>query len=222
MVDTPHTLPAFGLRAFNCPHCGAFAKQEWLTITTVAVKGFMGNHVVSSDGWHKALTSWAFSECEHCHEVGVWHDEVLDFPASLPVGPPHPDMPEDVVADYEEARRIVLASPRAAAALLRLALQRLMPHLGANTGSLNEDIGHLVKNGLPAEVQQALDTLRVVGNNAVHPGEIDLRDDPTVAHALFDLLNFVVQDRISRPRSISGLFSSLPAAARKAVERRDS
>lgn len=129
-------------------------------------------------------------------------------------------MPDDVVADYNEAREILAVSPRSAAALLRLALQRLMPHLGVDTGSLNTDIGELVKQGLPVQIQQALDTLRVIGNNAVHPGELDL-DDSSAALALFDLLNFVVEDRITRPKTVSELFAGLPEGARAAVVRRD-
>jgi len=39
-----------------------------------------------------------------------------------------------------------------------------------------------------------MDSLRVIGNNAVHPGEMDLTDDTEAASALFNLLNFVVEE----------------------------
>jgi hypothetical protein len=70
-------------------------------------------------------------------------------------------------------------------------------------------------------VQQALDYCRVVGNNAVHPGEIEINDTPDIAYNLFTMMNFIVEERISRPRQIQALFLRLPEGARNAVETRD-
>jgi len=75
--------------------------------------------------------------------------------------------------------------------------------------------------GLSQDVQEALDSLRVIGNNAVHPLEMDLRDDAETAGALFDLLNFVVEDMIARPKQRKSLFEKLPQGAREAIKRRD-
>ncbi|MNC56860.1 hypothetical protein D3C75_1064830 [compost metagenome] len=74
---------------------------------------------------------------------------------------------------------------------------------------------------MPEEIQQALDIVRVIGNESVHPGEMDLRDDPdTVAH-LFELVNFIVEERISRKLKISSLFSRLPVGKLKGIQDRD-
>jgi hypothetical protein len=143
------------------------------------------------------------------------------IPSEAPVPPAHPDMPEECQFDYNEARNIVAISPRAASALLRLALQKLMITLGERGKNINDDIGSLVSKGLPILVQQALDFCRVVGNNAVHPGEIEINDTPEIAHNLFSMMNFIIEDRITRPKHISALYSQLPEGARNAIETRD-
>lgn len=143
------------------------------------------------------------------------------IPSESPVQPPHTDMPQEILLEYDEARSIFGKSPRAAAALLRLALQKLMKVLGEDGENINNDIKSLVSKGLPVQVQQALDFCRVVGNNAVHPGEINLTDSPDIAQHLFNMINFIVEDRIARPKQIGALYMALPEGARTAIEKRD-
>ncbi len=162
------------------------------------------------------------SECEHCDEASYWFRSRLIVPSDAPVPPAHEDLPEDCRQDYEEARDIVSRSPRAAAALLRLCIQKLLVHIGGDGKNINSDIGRLVKEGLPEVVQQALDYCRVVGNNAVHPGEIDLNDSSEITASLFEMINFIVQERITRPKQIAALYNGLPDGAKTAIEKRDS
>ena len=89
---------------------------------------------------------------------------------------PNVEMPRNVREYYTEAAEIISRSPRAAAALLRLAIQVLCKELGENGNNINDDIASLVAKGLPAVVQQSLDVVRVTGNEAVHPGQIDTCD----------------------------------------------
>jgi hypothetical protein len=133
----------------------------------------------------------------------------------------HPEMPEDVAADYNEARMIVELSPRGACALLRLGLQKLCRALGEPGKNINDDIKALVGKGLLPKVQYALDALRVIGNNAVHPGELDLRDDRGTALALFGSMNLVVEQMIAGSRQARDLYASLPQGARDAIQKRD-
>lgn len=142
-------------------------------------------------------------------------------PTAAPVASAHAEMPEDCLGEYEEARSIVALSPRAASALMRLALQKLMTVLGEKGKNINDDIKSLVGKGLPVLVQQALDFCRVVGNNAVHPGEIELNDTPEIAHNLFAMMNFIVEDRIARPKQIHAMYLNLPDATRNAIAARD-
>lgn len=135
---------------------------------------------------------------------------------------PNPDLPDDIKRDYEEARQILASSPRGSAALLRLAIQKLCVHLEEKGENINEDIGALVAKGLPTMVQQALDLVRVIGNNAVHPGQIDLNDDKKVADKLFPLVNVIAEVMISQPNQIKTLYESvLPESQREAIEQRD-
>ncbi|EHV9723967.1 DUF4145 domain-containing protein [Vibrio parahaemolyticus O1:K58] len=131
------------------------------------------------------------------------------------------DLPEDVKADYLEAASIAQLSPKGAAALLRLAIQKLCLHLGGEGKNINNDIALLVKNGLSPIVQQSLDIVRVVGNNAVHPGQIDL-DEPEVVSSLFVLINVIAETMISVPKQVEKIYSGLPSGALEAIERRDS
>ncbi|MBK5412085.1 DUF4145 domain-containing protein [Pseudomonas sp. TH34] len=131
------------------------------------------------------------------------------------------DMSEDVRRDYEEASSILNQSPRGAAALLRLAIQKLCKELGQSGENINTDIKALVAAGLDPRVQQALDAVRVIGNSAVHPGIIDIRDDRATAEALFKLLNLIVDKTISEPKHVQEIYDSLPENLLEAIAKRD-
>ncbi|HEY7327885.1 MAG TPA: DUF4145 domain-containing protein [Gemmataceae bacterium] len=161
------------------------------------------------------------SYCAQCTKYSVWVKESLLYPLTATAPMPVPDMPEDVQEDYLEARSVFDLSPKSAAALLRLGLQKLMVHLGGRGRDLNTDIGNLVRDGLPVKVQQALDAVRVIGNNAVHPGQIDLNDNKETAAALFGLINFIVEQMITQPKNIEQIYGSLPQSSRDGIQRRD-
>lgn len=197
--------PVFEEQKFHCILCSVFSKQGWYTLQ------YSNGH----------LSDFKFSLCEHCGDRCYWYKGRMIVPSEAPVPPPHQDLPNACLDEYNEARDVVARSPRAAAALLRLAVQKLMKELGEKGDNINDDIGSLVSKGLPIEVQQALDYCRVIGNNGVHPGEIDINDKPEVAHSLFEMINFIVEDRVSRPMKVAGLYSSLPEGALKAVKKRD-
>jgi Domain of unknown function (DUF4145) len=87
--------------------------------------------------------------------------------------------------------------------------------------NINDDIASLVKKGLPVKIQQALDYVRVVGNNAVHPGQIDLKDNRETALNLFSLLNIIADVMITQPKHVDTLYNSLPASQLSAIQKRD-
>ncbi len=61
----------------------------------------------------------------------------------------------------------------------------------------------------------------MIGNNAVHPGQIDLRDDRAIAESLFRLLNLVAEKMISEPKHVDEVYAALPEEALKAIGNRD-
>lgn len=63
--------------------------------------------------------------------------------------------------------------------------------------------------------------MRVIGNNAVHPGQIDVNDSVAEAASLFGLLNFIIEEMITKPKEIERLYGNLPASTREAIQRRD-
>ncbi|HZR18431.1 MAG TPA: DUF4145 domain-containing protein [Verrucomicrobiae bacterium] len=153
--------------------------------------------------------------------MAVWVHNQLLFPLNK-VGPlPNQELPPEIISDFEEARGIVTASPRGAAALLRLSIQKLCKHLGESGKNIDGDIASLVKKGLNPTIQQALDIVRVIGNEAVHPGAMDLRDDRDIALHLFELVNGIADQMISHPKKVTELYAKLPEAKRKAIAARD-
>jgi len=88
------------------------------------------------------------SKCYTCGEIAVWVYDRLLYPPQR-IGPePNEDLPEAVKTDYEEARSILNLSPRGAAAMLRLCVEKLSNHLEAAGASLDDKIADLVKKGL--------------------------------------------------------------------------
>lgn len=210
--------PAYGKMAFQCPHCGVSAQQVWSE--TYMLNGLTqdGNGAIRHS---LSMRGYEFSYCIACAKPSLWVARNLVWPTALAAPAAVEDCPEDVKVDYEEARDIFIGSPRASAALLRLAIQKLCVHLGQKGKQLNDDIGELVKAGLPVKIQQALDIVRVTGNNAVHPGEIKIDDDPEIALNLFYLVNVIVENMITQPRQIAEKFGALPDRAREQIAQRD-
>lgn len=202
----PYTAPALNVEAFNCPHCNAFAKQNWHN---------------SATGSGNAVQGFRIAICTHCYNPSYWFNSTMIYPNKLTAPLPNGDLPDDIKVDFEEARQISNLSPKGAAALLRLVIQKLCIHLGEPGKDLNKDIGNLVKSGLSPKIQKALDVVRVIGNGAVHPGQIDLNDNPAITSKLFELVNFIADKMITENKEIDGLYNDLPDSKKEAIEKRD-
>jgi Domain of unknown function (DUF4145) len=206
MPKQQHILPEYKLEAFTCPHCNFNAKQDW-DRSYYFFQQLSVNLIESA-------------KCQHCNKLSIWYLGARVYPDTILVDEPNIDMPEDIKLDYHEAAQILDKSPRASAALLRLGVQKLCEFLGKK-GKIDSMIKELVKEGLPDSVQKALDIVRVVGNDAVHPGQLDLRDDTKIVMMLFKMINFICEKMISEPKYINEHFGNLPIQKLEAIKLRD-
>ena len=219
--------PTYEGKKFTCPHCGIVSKQRWY--------GYLkARNILASEKERKAgldeliIKNYEFVKCDNCEDLSLWKNKALVYP-KLPqppkkpiVPPPNPDMSFDIQEDYNEAATILEISPRGSAALLRLCIQKICKQLGEKGKDLNEDIGNLVKKGLTPRIQKALDVVRVVGNNAVHPTAFHEKDDIKTAKELFKLVNMIAEDRLTREKELDKIYDmEVPEAKKKAIEERD-
>ena len=169
------------------------------------------------------MINFAFGQCFSCDGFTIWVGTDLVFPSHETAFIAHIEMPKGALGDFNEAAAIVDKSPRGAAALLRLCIQEIVIELGQEGDNLNQDIRRLVEQGkISPAIQQALDVVRVVGNNAVHPGAINFDDDKTVATNLFGLVNVIVEAAIATPKHIAAMYEAVvPESTRAAIEKRD-
>lgn len=245
MVDR---IPEYKSGSFRCPHCGAVAEQLWLerasllaTILESLRQIYLDYRVDIIDYKQEAIEQFlghaegklvhalarlfpgdlGVAVCRACSEYSLWVRKQMVYPRKASVEPPNADMDQDIQEVYQEASRVFLDSPRGAAALLRLAVQMLLRQLGKKGKNIDQDIAELVKEGLDPKIQQALDVVRVVGNNAVHPGQIDLNDNRDVALKLFKLVNLIADELITKPKEIRELYEVLPEEAKEHIRARD-
>lgn len=206
-----YVKPTVFANSFTCPHsdCGVISKQDWIAR--------MWNFSHHPHDEHNHLR---VAMCHHCKKTSVWVDDQLFYPITTTASAPNGEMPATVLKLYQEAATIAERSPRGAAALLRLSIQVLCKELGEPGTNINSDIASLVTKGLPSLVQKSLDVVRVTGNDAVHPGQIDT-DDPETVKRLFELVNIIVEYMIALPKQVSGLYSALPADKLKGIADRD-
>ncbi|MDB2074287.1 DUF4145 domain-containing protein [Clostridium paraputrificum] len=216
-----YVAPSLDVNSFTCPYCNTLALQQKdstsaFFIDNYEVFSFSGLHHTDAESINITVTT-----CKSCLKYHVWINGEMLIPSVSNIPLPLDDMPDDIKQLYNEARDVFPHSKRAAAALLRLVLQKLCVHLGEKGKNINDDIARLVSKGLPVEVQKALDYVRVTGNNSVHPGEMDIDDNDEICLRLFSMVNFIVDRMIIQPKEIAIAFDFLPKNTKIAIEKRD-
>lgn len=217
-MQSKYIHPDYLKKSFTCPHCGTLSLMHY-SVVDYPYPGF--NPILNSNDTKSGMGWVQIATCHNCKKKIIWVDNIYVYPDVI-AERPNNDMPESVKQLFNEAGMIYTKSPRAACALLRLAVERLCNELGETDRDINKNIGALVEKGLSKSVQQALDVVRVVGNKAVHPGQIafDVEDENT-AIMLMRLLNIIVERMVSEPKEIDLLYQTLPESTKKSVIKRD-
>lgn len=87
----------------------------------------------------------------------------------------------------------------------------LCGQVGEEGNNLHTDIHSLLDKGkIDKSLQKAFDSVRVIGNNAVHPGVIDIDERKENVHLLFKLINIIATKMIIDEKEINALYGDLP------------
>ena len=194
--------------AFHCPRCGSYSDQYWSEIIKCTRVG------------NRTDDRYDIGCCRRCEEISIWEDEKMVVPSTGNAPMPNPNMTEEIKIDYNEARDIVSRSPRSSCVLLRLCIEKICDEKKVK-GDLNEKIKKLVEQGLDENIVKALDSIRVIGGEAIHPLQMDLKDDVNTATALFKIVNYISDWAHTRKKTIDGIFDSLPDGKKEAIKKRD-
>lgn len=232
-MDNNFIEPKFEGSHFTCPYCQAIAQMNFITpskikqsiytnlqdieLYYIPVKDKTKNEINNikhiADIYEKFANSFAI--CINCEKISIWVNEKMIYPKPCLTPPPNEDLPEEIKADYEEASLIVQDSPRGACTLLRLALQKLMIYLGEDK-NLDKAIKSLIdKKIINEDLQKALDSVRVVGNSAVHPNELDIKDNKEIAIALFKIINCISEKILTEKKRVDEIYNILPETAKR-------
>ncbi len=214
MTTEEERKPAYGRKKFHCPYCDVFTHQEWVRQSLIYPNG-------TGQG---AFVELHTTQCFDCKHFAVWYKHKMIDPFASSAPQADSGMPDSVKEIFDEARQVQEHSPRAAAALLRLALEELTVHLGETDGKLDTRIGNLQKKGFLSQVIKGLDSVRITGNEGgAHIGKIDLTgaDGAEVVNKLFWLVNFIVQRAINDLAEADRIFDDLPADKLEGVKNRD-
>ena len=191
--------PEFYSNTFKCPHCKVVSQQRWDSITTFHVKGH--NYVKGEINiqTRKDGKNFHMSICDRCSIPSFWLEEDMIYPISNPYPEPNDDLSEQAKIMYNKAASVATICSEAACAMLRKVLEIMLNDIG-KSGTIYKMIGDLKKEGLDDDLVDDLNIVRVIGNQAVHPGTIDFNDTVEV-DMLFELINDLSDVLITKPKT---------------------
>ncbi len=218
-----HNPPEYKKTAFDCPYCEAYAHQHWYDCLIMDPEEHISSALITETNNTKEIK---VSKCSHCNNPTLWSvfpdrgvggiNGQIIYPRIRTTPLPNDDLNEKIKEIYNEAADIMNQSPRGACALLRLAVQMLLKQLGEKGDNIYEDIKNLTEQKvLDPKLHKVLESVRIIGNNAVHPGKIDFDDTVHTTLNLFKWINLVANDLITQPKQIDEVFENLPGKTKR-------
>jgi hypothetical protein len=225
-----------------CPRCGRDSFHAISALYTNAVtpngvpappfRDGAGIFVVNGDAITLGVAApggapiWFASVCVSCKQGCVWRGDELIYPKVSQIAAPHSEMPASARELYEEAALVLPVSRRAAAALARAALERLLRALPeAESKARLDDLIAALAPRVSNRLWQTLTALRVLGNDTLHANaDSDLvalyleGDGAVVAEPIFGAINAIVEEVIVQPRVAEDLYAMIPESIRVAAE----
>ena len=204
----------------SCPYCGVtglFTQHPVLLAfmrdregRTLDTRGRVYNDtfkVIASECEFYPPEKVCLWRCPNCGSGVIQINSEIVYPTGSGIRPA-PNMPENVRTVFGEAQAIANASPRAACALLRVCLERLVTEAGGKGDRLVQKIESL---GLTPRMKKLCDACRLVGNEAVHRETFDFSISNPEARALAVNLSAFI-NRLTEE------FFDLPIAAQTALD----
>ena len=153
-----------------------------------------------TDNRIQAIFPCFFSQCNSCEEYAIWVNDRIVYPQAI-IRIPKDDMPDQIKTFYRQASSISSQCPPASAALLRTVLEMLCTELNYTEGSLKQRIEKMKNDGkIDDELHDAMQSVRIVGNNAVHAGQIEVDDSKEVVKVLFEIIDDITLDLFTKPK----------------------
>ncbi len=234
-------------QSFTCPQCGVVAQQKWYPLLYDPGDWIAWiskwAQAISREGDYSSFDRFlrqvselpsvlipvtelpqnrlTIAFCQHCHRFTLWLGDAMIYPQVGEAPPPHKDMPPRIRELYEEARGVLPASPRASAALLRVALEGLLEEAGYRQGRLADRLEKAYEDRkLSASTYKLAESLRYAGNAAVHyePWKIDPsegEEDREMVKSLFDFVNEVTEELFAKPRRLEEMARKINERVRK-------
>jgi len=182
----------------QCAHCGSPA---WFRLRSAVWAGeFLGGSGGNRSDRHPILA--AVYQCSGCEKATLFEFQVYNvggLKASLLYAYPTAvarlwqELPDELRADHAEAWSCHLAGQyRAATLVARGVLKRAVRLMTKVRGSLKEELDSLEAEGtITRQLRLAADEVRLTGNDAAHPDELEVVSESEAADSLAFLDDFL-------------------------------